>query len=171
MKNYIPQKASSIEELIKDCPKNQVILDNLIRAWAIINSPKYKKILCSISGGSDSDIMLDIVWRCDKYNKVDYVWFDTGLEYQATKDHLEYLERKYDIKFIRKKAIKPIPIACKEHGKPFISKNISEFIQRLQRHNFQWEDESFDVLIKNILSVNLLLNGGAILKGKILNLI
>ena len=36
--------------------------------------------------------MLDIVWRCDKDNKVDYVWFDTGLEYQATKDHLKYLE-------------------------------------------------------------------------------
>lgn len=148
MKNYIPQKASSIEELIKDCPQNQVILDNLIRAWAIINSPKYKKILCSISGGSDSDIMLDIVWRCDKDNKVDYVWFDTGLEYQATKDHLEYLERKYNIRFIRKKAIKPIPTSCKEYGQPFISKNVSEFIQRLQRHNFQWEDESFDVLIK-----------------------
>lgn len=61
---------------------------------------------------------------------------------------MEYLERKYNIRFIRKKAIKPILIACKEHGKPFISKNISEFIQRLQRHNFQWEDESFDVLIK-----------------------
>ncbi|MFR2243721.1 MAG: phosphoadenosine phosphosulfate reductase family protein, partial [Anaerobutyricum soehngenii] len=115
MKNYIPQKASSIEELIKDCPKNQVILDNLIRAWAIINNPKYRKILCSISGGSDSDIMLDIVWKCDKDNKVDYVWFDTGLEYQATKDHLKYLEEKYNIKFICKKAIKPIPIVCKEY--------------------------------------------------------
>lgn len=148
LKNYIPQKASSIEELIKDCPQNQVILDNLIRSWAIINSPKYKKILCSISGGSDSDIMLDIVWRCDKDNKVDYVWFDTGLEYQATKDHLEYLERKYNIKFIRKKAIKPIPTSCKKYGQPFISKNVSEYMSRLQKHGFKWENEKFDVLIQ-----------------------
>lgn len=148
LKNYIPQKASSIEELIKDCPQNQVILDNLIRAWAIINSPKYKKILCSISGGSDSDIMLDIVWRCDKDNEVDYVWFDTGLEYQATKDHLEYLERKYNIKFIRKKAIKPIPKSCRDYGQPFISKNVSEFMSRLQKHELQWEDEEFDTLIQ-----------------------
>ena len=39
-------------------------------AWSKINNSKYKNILCSISGGSDSDVMLDIVWRCDKDNKV-----------------------------------------------------------------------------------------------------
>lgn len=55
------KKASSIEELLSNCPKNQTVCDNLIRAWAKINSPKYKKIMCSISGGSDSDVMLDIV--------------------------------------------------------------------------------------------------------------
>ena len=88
------QKAESIEELLESCPKNQTIGDNLVRAWSKINSRKYKNILCSISGGSDSDVMLDIVWRCDKDNKVTYVWFDTGLEYQATKEHLQYLEEK-----------------------------------------------------------------------------
>lgn len=145
-----PIKVNSIEQLIQNCPKNQTILDNLIRAWAIINSPKYNKILCSISGGSDSDIMLDIVWRCDKDNKVDYVWFDTGLEYQATKEHLKYLEEKYHIDIIRKKAIKPIPTSCKEYGQPFISKNVSEFMSRLQKHGFQWEDKDFDYLMKKI---------------------
>ena len=99
------QKANTIEELLNDCPVNQTICDNLIRAWVIINNTKYKKIICSISGGSDSDVMLDIVWRCDKDNKVDYVWFDTGLEYQATKDHLKFLEGKYDIAFHSYKAI------------------------------------------------------------------
>lgn len=142
------EKANSLEELLEDCPKNQVIGDNLIRAWAKINSPKYKKIVCSISGGSDSDIMLDIVWRCDKNNKVDYVWFDTGLEYQATKEHLKHLENKYDIEIQIKKAIKPIPTSCKAYGQPFISKNVSEMISRLQKHKFQWEDESLDNLLK-----------------------
>lgn len=75
------QKANTIEELLQDCPVNSVIGDNLIRAWSIINNDKYDSILCSISGGSDSDEMLDIVWRCDKDDKVIYVWFDTGLEY------------------------------------------------------------------------------------------
>lgn len=142
------EKANSLEELLKDCPKNQIIGDNLIRAWAKINSSQYRRILCGISGGSDSDVMLDIVWRCDKDNKVEYAWFDTGLEYQSTKDHLKYLEEKYSIMIMPYRAIKPIPIACKSYGQPFLSKQVSEFIQRLQKHNFQWGDESFEILIE-----------------------
>ena len=119
----------------------------MIRAWAIINNPKYRKSVCAISGGSDSDVMLDIVWRCDKDNKVDYVWFDTGLEYQATKDHLKYLEERYGITITKKRPKIPIPTSCKTYGQPFISKNpVSEYIQRLQRHDFKWEDEPFDIL-------------------------
>ena len=90
-------KAQDLDELLENCPVNQIIGDNLIRAWAKINSPIYKNGICSVSGGSDSDVMLDICWRCDKDNKIQYVWFDTGLEYQATKEHLKYLEEKYDI--------------------------------------------------------------------------
>lgn len=131
------KKAESIEDLLLNCPKNQAIGDNFIRAWAKINSLKYKKVVCTISGGSDSDVMLDIVWRCDKDNKVDYVWFDTGIEYQATKDHLKYLEEKYGIKILTYKAKKPIPTCCKEYGQPFISKHVSEMMSRLIRHNFK----------------------------------
>lgn len=142
------KKANNIEELLTDCPKNKTIGDNLIRAWSKINNSKYEKIVCSVSGGSDSDIMLDIVWRCDKDNKVEYVWFDTGLEYQATKDHLKFLENKYDIKIKSCKAIKSIPLSCKLYGQPFISKNVSEMINRLQRHDFKWENEPLEVLLK-----------------------
>lgn len=141
-------KAQSLDELLSTCPVNQIIGDNLVRAWSKINSPKYKKIVCSISGGSDSDVMLDIVWRCDKDNKVEYVWFDTGLEYQATKEHLKYLENKYGIKIIPYKAIKPIPATCKQYGQPFLSKQVSEMIRRLQSHDFLFEDKSFEELYK-----------------------
>ena len=133
--------------LLENCPKNQTIGDNLVRAWSKINSSKYEKIVCSISGGSDSDVMLDICIKCDKDNKIEYVWFDTGLEYQATKDHLKFLEQKYEIEIKSYKAIKPIPLSCKQYGQPFISKNVSEMIDRLQKHNFQWEDESLDILL------------------------
>lgn len=142
------RKAKTLDELLNTCPRNQIIGDNLVRAWSKINSPKYKKIVCSISGGSDSDVMLDIVWRCDKDNKIDYVWFDTGLEYQATKEHLKYLENKYNIKIKPYKAIKPIPLSCKQYGQPFINKQAAEYIDRLQRHSFKWEDKSFDELYK-----------------------
>lgn len=99
-------------------------------------------------GGADSDVVLDICTKCDKEKKIEYIWFDTGLEYQATKDHLKYLETRYGIEIKAFKAIKPIPVCCKKYGQPFISKNVSEFIYRLQRHNFQWEDEEYEVLIK-----------------------
>lgn len=120
----------------------------MVKAWSRINSPKYKKIICSISGGSDSDVMLDICFRCDKDKKIDYVWFDTGLEYQATKDHIKFLEEKYGIEIMKYKAIKPIPTSCRQYGQPFISKQVSEFIQRLQRHGFTWEDRPFEELYK-----------------------
>ena len=53
--------------------------------------PRYTKTACLISGGADSDIMLDIIYRSSKDN-VDYVFCDTGIEYSATKEHLKYLE-------------------------------------------------------------------------------
>lgn len=141
-------------ELISGAPKNQIIGDNLVRAWSKINSSKYKKIVCAISGGSDSDVMLDIIWQCDKDGKVEYVWFDTGLEYQATKEHLNLLKEKYDIEIKPYRAIVPIPTSCKKYGQPFISKNASEMIDRLQRHGFQWEDESLDILLQRYCEWN-----------------
>lgn len=143
----LSENEKTLDDLSKNCPKNQVIGNNLIRAWAKINSNKYKKIMCSISGGSDSDVMLDICLKCDKNNKIDYVWFDTGLEYQATKDHLNYLKEKYDIDIKTYKALKPIPTCCREYGQPFLSKQVSEFIKRLQKHNFKWENETIETLL------------------------
>lgn len=134
--------------ILESCPKNKTIIDSIIKAYSKINSPVNKKIICSVSGGSDSDIMLDICTKCDIDNKIDYVWFDTGLEYKATKEHLKYLEDKYGIEIQTYKAIKPIPVSCQKYGQPFMSKKISDMMERLQKHNFQWEDEPFDVLIK-----------------------
>lgn len=124
------------------------VIDSFVKANSVINSPLYNTILCSISGGSDSDIMLDLISRVDKEKKVNYVWFNTGLEYQATKDHLDYLEKKYNIKIIKERAIKPIPLTCREYGQPFLSKYVSEQIGRLQKHNFNWENKPYEELIK-----------------------
>lgn len=139
---------SEITDLLQNTPNNIIITDNLIRAWHIINNPIYERICCSVSGGADSDVMVDICTKCDIDKKIDYVWFDTGLEYQATKDHLDFLECKYDIKIIKYKAEKPIPISCKTYGQPFLSKQVSNYIHRLQNHDFEWEDDTYDKLLK-----------------------
>ncbi len=99
--------------------------------------------MCSISGGADSDIMLDWTHACDYDKKVIYVFFDTGLEYKATRNHLAELEQKYNITVKKIKPVKSIPSCCREHGQPFISKEISQNIQMLQRHNFDFATDGW----------------------------
>ena len=109
----------------------------------------HNKVVCSLSGGSDSDIVLDIMSKLDKDGKCSYVNFNTGLEYEATKRHLDELEEKYGITIHRVPPIKPIPAVCKNYGQPFWSKYVAEMIGRLQKHGFNWIDEPYeDLLLK-----------------------
>lgn len=104
-----------------------------------------KQVACSVSGGADSDILIDMCERTvPQY--VNYVFFDTGIEYMATKEHLSQLEEKYNIKIIHQKAKVPVPLGNKKYGVPFLSKRVSEMIYRLQKNNFSWEDKPFDEL-------------------------
>ncbi len=91
--------------------------------------------------------MLDLMIRCGARGKTDFVFFNTGLEYQATLQHLDFLEQKYDIHIQRIRPKRPIPISVREYGVPFWSKFASEMIHRLQLHDFKWEDKPFDELI------------------------
>lgn len=112
---------------------------------------QYNKILVAISGGSDSDDMLDLLLKVCNKEKLTFVFFDTGIEYDATKKHLDYLEKKYDIKIDRQRAYKPVPLGCKEYGVPFLSKYVSEMIERLQKHNFDFHNDGnlpYEELIK-----------------------
>lgn len=106
-------------------------------------------IMCGISGGSDSDVLLDVVIKCAQaaQAEVKYVFFNTGIEFSATLEHLDYLEQRYNIKIERVKARKPVPLACKQYGVPFLSKYVSDMISRLQRHGFKFEDKSFEKLV------------------------
>lgn len=124
------------------------IIDSFSKAHSLICMGKYKKVQCSISGGSDSDLILDIMHRLDSDGIVDYVFFDTGLEYTATKEHIEFLERKYGIEVRRIKAQYPVPLAVRLSGQPFLSKQVSEYISRLQNHGFKFEDKPYEELCK-----------------------
>lgn len=132
------------EELVSIVGPNLIALSTAIALEEHLD--EYCKILVPISGGSDSDIMLDLTERLGHDNQVIYVFYNTGLEYQATKDHIKYLETKYGITILERPAKVPIPVSCKRYGQPFLSKKVSDYIERLQRHNFCWTDEPFDVL-------------------------
>lgn len=135
---------------LEDCP-------NVATYEAICKTERHlllhDNIMVALSGGADSDVVLDLILRVAKaysisMDKFHFVFFDTGIEYQATKDHLCYLENKYGITIERVRAIKPVPLGCKQYGVPFWNKYVSDMIERLQRHNFKWEDKPFEILIR-----------------------
>lgn len=135
-----------IEKVIAEAPDNFVIKDALIRCYEIVG--EHNKIMCSVSGGADSDVMLDMLIRCGAKDKTDFVFFNTGLEYRATLEHLDDLEKKYDITIKRVRPKKSIPQAVKEYGVPFKSKFVSYCIHALQRLGFQYEDAPYEELLK-----------------------
>ena len=134
-----------IKKILNEC-RNPVIGKAILTVATKIRD--YKKVLVSVSGGADSDVVVDMLCRFGDKNKIDFVYFDTGLEYQATKDQIKFLEEKYGITIQVLRPKIPIPLSCKKYGQPFISKRVSEMIGRLQRAGFKWEDEPMDILLK-----------------------
>jgi len=125
--------------LNEDAPKNLNI-----QKYMMVTRNKlreYGRIAVAYSAGSDSDIMLDMIELVKPYEdcgEIRYTFYDTGLEFDATLRHITEVEQKYGVAIERIKPKKSIPLACKEHGIPFISKDLSEIIQRLQTHGFNW---------------------------------
>lgn len=151
--DYVPGKNSegypdtfNYSDVIRDAPDNLTITDALAKCYSVVKN--HEKIMASVSGGADSDIVIDLLIRCGGKDKTTFVFFDTGLEYEATKNQLKRLEEKYGIQIHRKKPEMPLPLAVRKYGQPFWSKRVSEYIYRLQKHGFKWEDEPFEVLIE-----------------------
>ena len=156
MKTY--ESMTDFLDSLKDLPITFEIQTAFIKAWGKIHGygndgtglkpfTMYPEIMVSVSGGSDSDIVIDMIERIGyPLSKVHYVFYDTGLEFQATKLHLDFLEQKYGITIERKRAKVPVPLGVKRYGYPFLSKRVSDYIHRLQKHGFQWEDKPFDEL-------------------------
>lgn len=126
--------------------KNGVILDMLMKCQSVFES--HNKAFVSVSGGGDSDVLIDLCERVRTATPIElhFGFFYTGLEYQATLSHLDYLEDRYGIEIVRYRPEKSIPTCARVHGEPFLSKYVSQNISRLQKYGFQWEDEPFDIL-------------------------
>ena len=134
---------------VNDIPKGLnhtpvAIIDAYVKAKSVLEA--HENGYVAVSGGRDSDIMLDILWHLAG-DQLTYVWFDTGLEWDATLRHLAYLENRYGIEIRRVKAYRPVAWCVKEYGQPFISKLISHMIDHLQRKGFTWNDEPLEDLV------------------------
>lgn len=97
---------------------------------------EHPKAICSYSGGSDSDILLDLVERTRQLYElppVDYVFFNTGLEMKATKDHVKAVAEKYGVKICEVRPKNSIVTTARKYGVPFVSKIMSYGLEQWQK--------------------------------------
>lgn len=81
----------------------------------------HNSICVSVSGGSDSDLIVHIIARYFRQylEKIHFVFCNTGLEYRATLRHLDELEEKYNISIDRIRG-KSVVSVVKQDGIPII---------------------------------------------------
>lgn len=115
-----------------DPPRKFMAIQTII-AKRLIEHPR---AICSYSGGSDSDIMIDAVERArTEFNlpPVKYVFFNTGLEMKATKDHVKATAQKYGVEIEEVRPKINIVLAAKKYGIPFVSKIMSGGLEEWQK--------------------------------------
>lgn len=100
---------------------------------------EHPKAICSYSGGADSDILIDLIETARKIvpslPPVKYVFFNTGLEMKATKDHVKEVAEKYGVEITEHRPKVNIVMATREHGVPFVSKIMSAGLSEWQKKN------------------------------------
>lgn len=97
---------------------------------------EHPNAICSYSGGSDSDVLLDLIERVRKIhrlNSVQYAFFNTGLEMQAIKDHVRDTARKYGVEITEHRPKVNIVRATRNYGVPFVSKIMSSGLGEWQK--------------------------------------
>ena len=97
---------------------------------------EHPNAICSYSGGADSDIMIDLIEQTRKtfdLPPVKYVFFNTGLEMKATKDHVKRTAEKYGVEIEECRPKINIVQASRKYGIPFVSKIMSGGLSEWQK--------------------------------------
>ena len=97
---------------------------------------QHPNAICSYSGGADSDILIDVIERTRTtfdLPPIKYVFFNTGLEMEATKRHVKETGKKYGIEIEEVRPKINIVKATREHGVPFVSKIMSAGLEGWQK--------------------------------------
>lgn len=121
-----------------------MIIDAFYKAKSVLEQHEHPCV--SISGGRDSDIMMDIVWRLVG-DRATYLFFDTGIEWQESKRQVRRLEERYGVEVRRVTAENPVPRIVHRRGQPFLSKVVSQCVGALQSAGFDWSDRPVDELV------------------------
>lgn len=97
---------------------------------------EHPNAICSYSGGADSDIMIDLIEKTRELFKlppIKYVFFNTGLEMKATKDHVKETAEKYGVEIETCRPKIGIVQAVRTYGMPFVSKIMSQGLENWQK--------------------------------------
>ena len=97
---------------------------------------EHPNAICSYSGGADSDIMIDVIERARAVfdlPPIKYVFFNTGLEMQATKDHVKATAKRYGVEIEEVRPEIGIVTASRKCGIPFVSKIMSTGLEGWQK--------------------------------------
>ena len=127
-----------------------------IRAIVAKRLIEHPKAICSYSGGSDSDIMIDLVESVRaEYNlpPIKYVFFNTGLEMKATKEHVKATAEKYGVEIETVRPKTNIVLAARRYGIPFVSKIMSGGLEEWQKKGVPLSiaDEYAEALIELVV--------------------
>ncbi len=99
---------------------------------------EHPNAICSYSGGSDSDILLHLIEQVREtfgLPPIQYAFFNTGLEMEAIKRHVNEMESLYNITITKHRPKKNIVQATREYGQPFVSKIMSAGLEGIQCKN------------------------------------
>lgn len=98
---------------------------------------EHPKAVCSYSGGSDSDILIDLIETCRRIKPslppVRYTFFNTGLEMDATKRHVKETAEKYGVQIDEIRPKTNIVKSTRKYGIPFVSKIMSYGLEEWQK--------------------------------------
>lgn len=97
---------------------------------------QHPNAICSYSGGSDSDILIDMIETARKLfglPPVKYAFFNTGLEMQAIKDHVKEVAERYGVEITTYRPKINIVMATRKYGVPFVSKIMSGGLSEWQK--------------------------------------
>lgn len=111
---------------------------NAIQGILLTRIRQHPKAICSYSGGADSDILIDLLERTrhlfpNALPPIKYVFFNTGLEMKATKDHVKEVAKKYGVEIETVRPKIGIVQATRQHGIPFVSKIMSGGLSEWQK--------------------------------------
>lgn len=109
-----------------------------IQAIAATRLRQHPNAICSYSGGADSDILIDLIERTrNAFNlpPVKYVFFNTGLEMEATKRHVKETAEKYGVEIEEVRPKINIVKASRQYGIPFLNKHFSQRLSEYQNKN------------------------------------